>query len=985
MFRLALIAALVGSALGAQRADVVVVRGTTTARERPKEASGIPRWARTVVGAARAAGLEVQEITDEAVEKGALRGRRLAIFTFNGRMDPEEMAEVREFVADGGKVIYFASLPKEVERDLGFNRKSQRRTNYEGECEFVKFDTAALKGAPPKMRQATWNFNVADPGPGGRVLGTWMDREGKDTTIPAVAANAKAMWMGHVLTGADATANAQFLLAAVGHFLPDVWEASVQRVLATRGAWGEFDGLDALRAAARARLTGAPRDAALAALARADQQRQQATRLLGQKLYPKALAASKAALAEADTAYCLLAPSRQGEFRGIWMHPSIVKGKWDEAMKACADAGLNAVVPVVSGGYYAYYHSKVLPRAKGWEDKPDQLAACVAAAHKHGIEVHPWRVNWQAQRMRPAEFETLKKAGRLQVNYKGEVQKWLCPSHEANQKLELDAMVEMAARYPVDGIHFDYIRYPNNTTCYCDGCRAKFEKSLGHPVKDWPASAYKGKLKDQYREFRRTHITRLVAAVHRQARKARPDIVISAAVFRNWARHRDTVGQDWKLWVEKGYIDLVNPMDYTNSTKRLAREVRDQVGWVDFRAPLAPGIGISSSSSRMARASQLVEQIETARELGADGYTLFCFRWWAGDTLFGGHRLGVGAQPTYTGLGGPAVEFDLPEPLHRRGGERVYAEGTAIDPVVKVSLALPGGRKASRVAGDVWLETALGRRVVRLAPFAATKPTTVAPRVLVAPGRYRLAVLGTAEVPESKPIRFARRGPVMVVLTPQQRAALREELHPSPPRFAGKGLRVGVFADGFGSSSIGRVLRTIKGVEVQTMRALSPAMLAPCQIVVVPQLRKGQFAPAELKALRTWVRGGGRLVLTHDAVGYRGHEPLFPDVARGTANVRGVKFAFAPLAGVAGWASPSGGPFATSYYDIVTLAAGKAGKVVARVAGGDKAPAAVLGTVGKGKVFAIGLAIGLGPDNADAPPTLGEEAMLRAALRWMRR
>ena len=88
---------------------------------------------------------------------------------------------------------------------------------------------------------------------------------------------------------------------------------------------------------------------------------------------------------------------------------------------------------------------------------------------------------------------------------------------------------------------------------------------------------------------------------------------------------------------------------------------------------------------------------------------------------------------------------------------------------------------------------------------------------------------------------------------------------------------------------------------------------------------------------------------------------------------------------MAGWASPAGGPLATSYYDIVTLAAGKAGKVVARVAGGDKAPAAVLGTVGKGKVFARGIAIGLAPDNADAPPTPGEAAMLQAAVRWMGR
>jgi hypothetical protein len=58
---------------------------------------------------------------------------------------------------------------------------------------------------------------------------------------------------------------------------------------------------------------------------------------------------------------------------------------------------------------------------------------------------------------------------------------WLCPSHPANQALELNALVEIARNYDVAGLHLDYIRYPGKDYCFCAGCRQRFEASLGKP------------------------------------------------------------------------------------------------------------------------------------------------------------------------------------------------------------------------------------------------------------------------------------------------------------------------------------------------------------------------------------------------------------------------------------------------------------------------------------------------------------------------
>ena len=92
-------------------------------------------------------------------------------------------------------------------------------------------------------------------------------------------------------------------------------------------------------------------------------------------------------------------------------------------------------------------------------------------------------------------------------------------------------MVEVARNYPVDGLHFDYIRYPDGEHCYCEGCRKRFEADSGKPVARWPGDCYRGPRRDEYRTWRCRQITRVVEAVSREAKRVRPGIKISAAVF----------------------------------------------------------------------------------------------------------------------------------------------------------------------------------------------------------------------------------------------------------------------------------------------------------------------------------------------------------------------------------------------------------------------------------------------------------------------
>ena len=95
----------------------------------------------------------------------------------------------------------------------------------------------------------------------------------------------------------------------------------------------------------------------------------------------------------------------------------------------------------------ADYPSKLLPQSETFRKYGDQVAQCVAAAHRHGLQVHVWKVNFNLGNA-PREFvEKLRREGRTQVSASGKATNWLCPSHPENFKLEVDTMLEVARMY----------------------------------------------------------------------------------------------------------------------------------------------------------------------------------------------------------------------------------------------------------------------------------------------------------------------------------------------------------------------------------------------------------------------------------------------------------------------------------------------------------------------------------------------------------
>ncbi|KPJ77732.1 MAG: hypothetical protein AMS14_00455 [Planctomycetes bacterium DG_20] len=542
----------------------------------------------------------------------------------------------------GGRLMVFYTMPRHLREAAGIESTRHVGQKFRGYFASIRFSDGGPDGVPKTVGQASWNVHDARClGHGARVAATWHSQDGTDTGLPAVVVSDRCIFMTHVLLPDDAANKRRMLLAMVGHLVPEAWKQAVEaRIAQTRHQGEEMRKkvlLATMRDSEAARAAGVERPGppegqpktALRTLDMALTENAAAGGLLGKGRYAEALQQSEKAERLLTQGWCLAQKPRPNEHRAFWCHSAFGPAgmAWDEAIRILAENGFTAILPNMLWGGVAFYESDVLPVAPDVKEKGDQIAACLAACRKHGVECHVWKVNWNMGWRAPRDFmERMKNDGRTQVGFDGKAEgRWLCPSHPENQRLEIESMVEVATKYQVHGVHFDYIRYPGREHCFCAGCRERFEKAVGRKVENWPRDVRRdADLERQWLDFRRAQITGVVEAVAQRLRKERPKCKISAAVFRNWPADRDNVGQDWKVWCDRGLLDFVCPMDYTPHDLEFESKVEEQIKWAG-KVPCYPGIGLSVWPKKC-NIHRLIDQIAITREHQTGGFTIFEYR-----------------------------------------------------------------------------------------------------------------------------------------------------------------------------------------------------------------------------------------------------------------------------------------------------------------------------------------------------------------------
>lgn len=603
---------------------IAVVWGEWAGQQLPEEARVISESVRLTATLLAGSGFSFGLISDASLTPEALAGRKVAILPYNPKMPDAARGALAKFIDGGGKLITFYRIPEGFEKKIGIQTGQYLKESKPGQFASIRRSGGGLPELPEITMQSSRNIISAAPQQDkAQVAAYWFDAEGKNTNEPAVIVSGTAAHMTHILFRDDPDHKRLLLLAMLGKLLPECWQKAAEWSLKQAGAVGPYNSYETVRTALKDKRK---RDNVAQALDQAEKLRSDADALMKAQKFAQAIDAAGQMHAQLVTAYCAAQRGVSGEHRAFWCHDAcgVLGMSWDEAIKNLAGNGFTAVMPNMCWGGTAYYASDVLPVAAEIKAKGDQLAACLEACRKYGIECHVWKVNWNMGGRAAAAFrDRMAKEGRIQVSADGKKNPdWLCPSNPANQQLEIDAMAEIAAKYDVDGVHFDYIRYPDSQACFCTGCKERFEKVLGKKVDGWPQAVMKDeKLRAAWLDFRRAQITKVVAGVHEKVKAKKPNVKISAAVFPNYPSDRDSIGQDWKLWCEKGYVDFVCPMDYTPSNAQFENQVKLQKEWAG-KVPCYPGIGLSlwTDPDPICR---LIDQIEVTRKMKTGGFTVF--------------------------------------------------------------------------------------------------------------------------------------------------------------------------------------------------------------------------------------------------------------------------------------------------------------------------------------------------------------------------
>jgi uncharacterized lipoprotein YddW (UPF0748 family) len=288
----------------------------------------------------------------------------------------------------------------------------------------------------------------------------------------------------------------------------------------------------------------------------------------------------------------LSAAAQQAELRG-WLDLAVARR-------------LNAVVLQVRPAADAFWPSpyepwsRYLTGVQGRSPGYDPLAFAVAEAHARDLELHAWFNPYRAAMTDdPADLAPNHPA---RVNpgwrfaYGGKL--YYNPGVPAVRDFVQDAMMDAVTRYDVDGVHFDDYFYPYPVS--------------GESIADSGTFAQYGGGFSNIHDWRRDNVDRLVQELSQRIHAAKPHVKFGISPFGIWRnaatdpagsatsgfQSYDSIYADSRTWVQRGWIDYVNPQIYWHIGFPVADYAVLTDWWADLVAPTAVHLYVGQAAYR---------------------------------------------------------------------------------------------------------------------------------------------------------------------------------------------------------------------------------------------------------------------------------------------------------------------------------------------------------------------------------------------------
>ncbi len=250
--------------------------------------------------------------------------------------------------------------------------------------------------------------------------------------------------------------------------------------------------------------------------------------------------------------------------------PEVLKAEATAILDDALDMGMNAVFLQVRPCSDALYPSSIFPWSRyltgvqGLEPEGgfDPLDFWVTESHARGIELHAWINPYRITREKDHAGLAPTHPAVLHPEYvvqHSDGNWYFDPGVPEVRELVIEGVLEIAGKYPVDGIHLDDYFYPG--TSFQD--QESFIRHNPDGIGDKES-------------WRRENVNLLVRDMGRRLHALRPDISFGISPFGIWANRStfpsgsDTAGNqsyflhsaDTRRWVLEGWIDYIAPQLY---------------------------------------------------------------------------------------------------------------------------------------------------------------------------------------------------------------------------------------------------------------------------------------------------------------------------------------------------------------------------------------------------------------------------------------
>lgn len=312
-----------------------------------------------------------------------------------------------------------------------------------------------------------------------------------------------------------------------------------------------------------------------------------------------------------------------------------------KAIEQLKNTNFNMLIFQVRGQADAFYHSNYEPWSNlltgtlGQDPGWDPLQYLIDLAHQNSIELHAWINVFPCWKGDSPPAESTPRHLYLEhpewiccdpqgnpMPHNGDAYASLSPGIPEVREYLINICLDIVTKYDIDGLHFDYIRYPEQHYSY----DAISDSLFNDPLVGNPDGL-------SHEDWQREQVNKFVRAVYDTVIAIKPMLKISAAVIGKY--NYPSVGwdgynacyQDGKQWTAEGKIDFLAPMMYwpigqTNPWAPFEILARN---WVLNNANgrhIYGGIGAYKNPTNF---PEIAAEIDTLRKIRAQGEVFFSY------------------------------------------------------------------------------------------------------------------------------------------------------------------------------------------------------------------------------------------------------------------------------------------------------------------------------------------------------------------------